>query len=312
VSPLGNIVPLFAELFRGRTDAIGLDVGGVQRREVTREDYAAHLAGRRPIGIFPMLDSDHVWFGAIDLDEPNFEAAKLCALDLPGCAFVEKSRSGNAHVWVFFDAPTPAWAVRGLLLKTLEAGLGRRDVEVFPKQDHLRPGMVGNYINLPLFGNERPIIHPQDYASELIGPGACVKIMHETRTSREEWLGRARLFKIEDRRYDERADFGMQPVLHRCAQHILVNREQNPLQPGHRHVVLFNLAKMLLNYAEMPESEAWDYYCEVNAAATRPLPESELETMFRNVKRGQWTSTGCDEALMAPYVDPDCPIARGS
>src|SRR5690606_14329823 len=82
-----------------------------------------------------------------------------------GRTWIERSRSGNAHVWVFFSEPCPAWAARGILSAATES-LGRPDVEVFPKQDELRLDIdgrqpLGNYINLPYFGRtERPMIRP--------------------------------------------------------------------------------------------------------------------------------------------------------
>jgi hypothetical protein len=33
-----------------------------------------------------------------------------------------------------------------------------------------------------------------------------------------------------------------------CAEHIIANRESNPVMEGHRNVVYFCLAKQLLNY----------------------------------------------------------------
>lgn len=85
-------VPIFAELFRGRTDAYGTNKGGVVRDVVMQEDYEHHLIGDVAIGIFPMLDDNTVWFGAIDLDEPNFELANKLRTLIPGM------KIGRAHV----------------------------------------------------------------------------------------------------------------------------------------------------------------------------------------------------------------------
>jgi hypothetical protein len=144
------------DLFRGRTDAFGTDAGPVERRPLTPAAYTAHLAGDMGIGIFPMLDDNTVWFAAIDLDEPNFELARTMQKLIPGQSWIERSRSGNAHIWVFFERPAEAWAVRTILRGATES-VGRPDVEIFPKQDGLREGGVGNYINLPYFGDTRPM-----------------------------------------------------------------------------------------------------------------------------------------------------------
>lgn len=306
-------VPTFAELFRGRTDALGLNKGGVRKREVTREDYARHLNGETPIGIFPLLDSAHVWFGAIDLDEPNFLLAKQMQKLVPGYSFIEQSRSGNAHVWAFFSKPAPAWAVRTVLRGATEA-VGRKDVEIFPKQDGLKPGMVGNYINLPYFGRERPFVAVQDGTGDTVPyePHYSLDRAWQARQDPTVWEGRARL--LGGQPPSERGparEFGTQKYLHDCADHIIVNRFDNPVMPGHRNVVLFNLAKMLLNWEAMTPFEARQAVDLVNEASPQPLSESAVDTLFENAAERGYTSTGCDDPVMAPYVRPDCPIANG-
>jgi hypothetical protein len=302
-----SVLTNFADLFRGRTDAIGLDRGGVEHREVTRGDYEGHLAGHRAIGIFPMLPGDVVWFGAIDLDEPDFDLARQLQGWLPFPAWVEKSRSGNAHVWVFFEKPAPAWAVREVLRAATEA-VRRRDVEIFPKQDQLRPGMVGNYINLPLFGEERPILSPRNTRGQ--HRAFVLREMLGRRHDPHRWIRRAE--RLGGRPPEDRAtsEFGTQKVVHRCADYIMEHRESNPLQPGHRHVVLFHLAKMFLNWEASTPEEVIEWVRLVNEAGAYPVSDNELVRIVQNAQRGEFTSTGCDDPIMAPYVDPNCPIAN--
>jgi hypothetical protein len=146
-------------LFSGRKDAYGTGRGQWIKREPTPDVYAEHLRGEGPgLGIAPLLDDGTVWFAAIDLDEPDFDAAREMQEFLSfGATWVERSRSGNAHVWAFFEHPIQAWIARGIL-REATAAIGKPAVEVFPKQDKLREGMVGNYINLPYHGDDRPIL----------------------------------------------------------------------------------------------------------------------------------------------------------
>jgi hypothetical protein len=179
------------------------------------------------MGIFPMLDDNTVWFGAVDLDEPNFELARQMQTLIPGASWLERSRSGNAHVWVFFEQPAPAWAVRAVLRGATQA-VGRPDVEVFPKQDRLREGMVGNYINLPLFGDERPILES--------GPGdpekwwewekrTVLEMMYDKRQDPAAWERRARaLGAVPPSEREATAEWGTQANLHRCADYIMRHR----------------------------------------------------------------------------------------
>lgn len=306
----------FAELFAGRDDALGFGAGRVERRRVTIDDYHGHLMGRgEGIGIFPLRDDGTVRFAAIDLDEPNFELATAMQLLIPGMSWVEESRSGNAHVWVFFEEDAPAWAARAVLRGATEA-VGRTDVEIFPKQDQLREGMVGNYINLPLHGQSRPIRNPLMTAHQTsafnLERAAFVERAMLRRTPVEAFVKRARMLggtPPEER--DDTAEWGTAPVLHECASYIIKNRETNPIQEGGRHQVLFHLAVQLLNYAEMTQPEAWNLVKMVNASARPPLDERELRRMFNNAVNGRYTFTGCDDPVMAPYVSPDCPIAKG-
>ena len=141
---------------------------GVPRSErdylpLTAEVLAGHLSGRMHIGLYPMLDGDQCWWLAADFDGPDamidalmyLKAAR--ALGVP--AALEVSRSGlGAHAWLFFTAPVPAATARRLgtgLLREAMALRGRMKLtsydRLFPSQDQLPAGGVGNLIAAPLF-----------------------------------------------------------------------------------------------------------------------------------------------------------------
>lgn len=302
----------FAKLFDGRKDAYGSGRGGVIRACPSVGHYADHLDGDGSgLGIFPLRDDGTVMFGAIDLDEPNFELARALQKLIPNTSWVERSRSGNAHVWVFFKEPCPAWAVRAVLRWALES-LGRRDVEIFPKQDELRPGGLGNYINLPYHGEDRPILHPQlgddgRYTVAMFAGEALA-----TRQDPQAWVRRARTIGAKPPEEREAtSEWGESPVLHACADHILENMHSNPLRPGHRAQVLFHVSVQLLNWRDLSEADARKLVHQLNEAGTHPVPRAEVDRQFDNALRGRFTATGCDDPVMAPYVLPDCPIANG-
>jgi hypothetical protein len=314
----------FEALFDGRKDAYGVDRGGVVKSPLTTPMYTAHLRGLdgAAIGVFVVRDDATVTFAAIDLDEPDFDLAKELAELLPGHCWIEKSRSGNAHVWSFFSEPVPAWAARSVL-RAATLAMGRPEVEVFPKQAALREGMVGNYINLPYFGESRPMVWQSGEPDlsrrlmESIGgpwrPYSLEAFLHDAEPRRndpEEWIRRARAIGASEPQPADDSEFGTRASLHICAQHMLETKDTNPLEPGHRHVVLFNLAKMLLNCREYDEDDALVILEGYNAASTAPLGQAYLETVVDNAARGAWTSTGCDDPVMIPYIHPDCPIAN--
>jgi hypothetical protein len=134
---------------------------------LTAEMLAAHLSGQMHIGLYPLLDGDRCWWLAADFDGPavlldalNYVKAAR-ALHVP--AGLELSRSGTgAHVWIFFTAPVPAETARRLgtgLLRQAMALRGQMSLSsydrLFPSQDMLPSGGVGNLIAAPLYGMAR-------------------------------------------------------------------------------------------------------------------------------------------------------------
>lgn len=68
-------------------------------------------------------------------------------------AYVERSKSKGFHIWIFFDKPLRAVKARQFAKLVLH-GLDVSKIEVFPKQDEVREGGLGNCIWLPLFGRD--------------------------------------------------------------------------------------------------------------------------------------------------------------
>jgi superfamily II DNA or RNA helicase len=186
-SPPEAKVAFYAALFSARTDvyATRFDnprtgkggwvpaVRGGWRKGTRHEDrdylpltpavLAAHLKGEVHIGLYPLLDGDRCWWLAADFDGPEamFDALMYVkagrALRVP--VALEVSRSGaGAHAWVFFTSPVPAELARRLgtgLLREAMALRGRMTLasydRLFPSQDLLPAGGVGNLIAAPLF-----------------------------------------------------------------------------------------------------------------------------------------------------------------
>ncbi len=190
-SPAEAKVALFGAMFAARTDIYAVRwenaragragwlpaVRGGWRKGVphaerdylplTAEVLAAHLSGQAHIGLYPLLDGDRCWWLAADFDGPaalldalNYVKAAR-ALNVP--AGLEISRSGTgAHTWIFFTAPLPAETARRLgtgLLREAMALRGQMNLasydRLFPSQDVLPSGGVGNLIAAPLYGRAR-------------------------------------------------------------------------------------------------------------------------------------------------------------
>ena len=191
---LSEKVRLFSKLFMGRTDVYALrweNKNGrsgysvacsnewkpgvcfkpkVKCSECSNRQYKAldekvlfeHLSGKCIVGLYPLLENNHCWLLAIDLDKADWsesvKAIKQVCSSLSIECLVERSRSGNgAHLWFFFDEPVPAIEARkfGFLLldKAMEqhAHLSFESYDrLFPNQDLLPDGGFGNLIALPL------------------------------------------------------------------------------------------------------------------------------------------------------------------
>lgn len=117
--------------------------------------FERHLMGDGPgIGIIPLRDDDTVCFGALDVDDQHVDHAQLAAavqeLGLP--LVVCRSKSGGAHLYVFFARPIPAWDARDRL-QGWSAQLGfPRGTECFPKQSFRdTEAEIGSWINVPYY-----------------------------------------------------------------------------------------------------------------------------------------------------------------
>ena len=159
----------FMTLFSGYTKACGtydarmLGGPGKQKPQHRMVDstlsidmFKNHLEGQQPLGIIPLDDDEMVRFAAIDIDLYPFDHAKLASqLDDWELPFVVcNSKSGGAHVYVFFCEPEdPARVI--VELQKVSAALGYSNAEIFPKQVKRPAGGYGNYINLPFFGHSK-------------------------------------------------------------------------------------------------------------------------------------------------------------
>jgi hypothetical protein len=144
---------------------------------ISANDIASlHLTGATGLGVYPGLDDGSCIFAVIDLDNkperPNPEirvqVKNICkelrknGLDHRVCT----SQSGRGyHIAIYFAEFVPAWLVRNVLTAICRTAKVP-SVEVFPKQDELSPGQVGNAVRLPLFRESR-FVDPRNDWKEL-------------------------------------------------------------------------------------------------------------------------------------------------
>lgn len=121
-----------------------------------------HLRGKMIAGIYPLLPDETCWFVAADFDDEEWQkdisaVREVCKdFDLP--VVVERSRSGNgAHVWIFFRQAIDAFLARKLGSAIITFTMSKRHEmnfksydRLFPNQDTMPKGNLGNLIALPL------------------------------------------------------------------------------------------------------------------------------------------------------------------
>ena len=153
------------DYFRGRENVIAIGEGSGFRplhdTQLSREHVESHLAGKKCYGIYLVRQDDTVTCSCVDLDnkpdrpDPEWkeksERVSKRLTELGIANLTEVSQSGNAaHNWVFFEKPIPAADVR-TFWRGIGDDLGITFGEIYPRQDKVEDGKVGNLIRLPLW-----------------------------------------------------------------------------------------------------------------------------------------------------------------
>lgn len=121
-----------------------------------------HLRGNTVAGIYPMLPDETCCFLAMDFDKADWQkdiaAVRDVCNELMVPIAVERSRSGRGgHAWFFFEHPISAALARKFGTALLTCAMNtRHEIQfksydrLFPSQDTLPKGGLGNLIALPL------------------------------------------------------------------------------------------------------------------------------------------------------------------
>lgn len=122
----------------------------------TSEYWEQHLKGERSLGIVPIRDDGTVSWACIDIDSYKSDVCKAVLefvkeYNLP--FVICRSKSGGAHVYIFFKEPIQAKLVVKKLAQFAKA-MGFEGAEIFPKQVAINPEEFGNWLNMPYFDYE--------------------------------------------------------------------------------------------------------------------------------------------------------------
>ena len=316
---------LFMSFFAGRPDIYGTYDPQTQKARqvkapVTLNVIRAHLTGRQPYGVY-LLTQDLTKAIAVDFDEndahPALEFCKA-AQYYSISAYVERSKAKGHHVWVFFDDPVHAWKAR-LVVKEILEEIGQPNSEVFPKQDELKEGQYGNFINAPLFGRLvpegrtvfldpdkglKPFPNQWDFL-EFVQPASEILLdeiieINSWTSDRKEYTAPAQQDESTLRA------FGLLP----CAQRMLTEGVSK-----YQRVACFRLA-VSLRKAGVPLDAA---IAALNVWALKNHPDNgkrvitprEIMAQAAAAYKRPYRSCGCNHPAVRPFCDSGCSLYRG-
>ena len=147
----------YIELFVNRRDAYALQTKSgryhLRKEEVTMDVVEEHLLGQITCGWYCINQEGQMKWACLDADTEdgirNLQAVnkRLSALHIP--SYIEESRDGRGHLWIFTEPMSPK-PVRRLLRAVVEV-----EVEIFPKQDHISVRGYGSLVRGPLGVHQR-------------------------------------------------------------------------------------------------------------------------------------------------------------
>jgi hypothetical protein len=305
----------FASLFAGLTRAKGryvsttdpskLVVGDKAKgkattitEQVTFEDYRRHVLGEISLGVVPVRDDGTCVFGAIDVDQyTGLDHAaivrRLAELNIN--AYVCRSKSGGAHIYTFVHEPGCAAQAMIAYLKKLRTDLGidyRKAREIFPKQVK-QSGGIGNWINLPYFGDT---------------PRRAVKIDGTDYTFQEFVESAVRLDAAKISQAPTSDENLVVTELPPCLERLI----QDGIPAGQRNEALFNFTVFAAKKHQLDRPKTIKMLDVINMRVCQPpVPSQELKTTLNSVLQHEYNYRCqqsplvdcCDKAVCAtrPY-----------
>jgi len=247
------------------------------RKPVTEELWHAHLVGEAPLGVITIRESNDCKWGAVDIDRYNIDHAalvqRITQANLP--FIVARTKSGGAHLLVFFNEPVPAWIVQSKLSE-LAASLGFGDCEIFPKQTELDTDRedLGSWLNMPYFDAQRTTRYAFD------ADGNALSIEDSVRAARAARIDHSTFETLEAAANEKVEDFDDGPF---CLQAITL---AGGIAPGQRNSTLVNMGV----YAKKKWPEDWKAQLErMNQTYNRPpLPVEEVLQVTKHLAKKEY------------------------
>lgn len=262
------------------------------KSELSVEIWEEHLEGKKIVGCTPIHDDNKVKWGALDVDiYKNSDTLEklnkqIAEHNLPFT--VCRSKSGGAHVYIFFSEAVSAKAVIDKL-KSFSAFFGQGACEIFPKQPKIGnrrdDSKYGNWINMPYSGN--PTLQ---YA--LAADGSSL--------SAEDFLQRAEELKLTKEQLEQlnvpQIDTELLPEGPPCLNYIFQHRMQ---ESENRNVTLSNVAV----YLKKAEPTDWKSVLhKYNKLFSEPLPDKEVDAIIKSYEKKDYKYQ-CAQEPLCRYCD---------
>lgn len=256
------------------------------REPVSLTLWQEHLAATKGLGIIPINDSSKCKFGAIDIDQYNLNIPvflkRLSEAKLK--LFPCRSKSGGIHLYLFLTDWVPA-AILQTKLKEIAALLGYGTAEVFPKQTEIlaERGDVGQWINMPYFGNDNGTRYAFDLDGNALSLQDFLKLAESGKMTQRE------LESISIKLSDDLPDGPP------CLQHLV----KIGFPAGTRNDGLFNLGV----YARKAYPDEWEKKVEEynHRYMQPPLSSSEVQGVIKSLKKKDYAYC-CSK----PPIQPHC------
>lgn len=280
-----NDVLDFFNLFQGNTSAFGVSTLNAPFQEgqkleaqsrlvhdnLTPAVINKHLAGELSIGVAPIRNDGTCYFGAIDIDDYNYNLQDVIAaiedFKFPLCPCYSKSK--KLHIYIFFSEPTKAEDVQEILKWYARAFSCNKKVEIFPKQSKASStNTFYSWINLPYFNandsqNHRKLVGKKGIYSLSEG----LDIIKERRLSPKEHKEFINNFEYKD-----------------APPCVLTGILLRDVGPGQRNNWLFSVGVYLRLKDE--NCDLREKLADINDSLQQPLAEKELNnTILKGFER---------------------------
>ena len=254
--------------------------------------WESHLKGERIIGCTPLINEDQVRWGALDVDvyqdaktlEGIIEQVKENNLPFVVC----RSKSGGAHVYLFFSEEVSAYNVIDKL-KSFSAFFGQGACEIYPKQpkigDRKDNSKYGNWINMPYSGNPT-LQYGFDKEGKALNP--------------EEFINYALTQQLTKEQFEQLAvpasDEDILPEGPPCLNYIFQKRAQHSES---RNITLANVAV----YLKKAHPTDWKHQLmQFNRKFSEPLEDREVEAIINSYGKKDYKYQ-CSSQPLCKYCD---------